>query len=116
MMSACPDVDLLKQLLALISQDATHEYVCRTSLVELVINEGERLGSPRDAVCFRLVGRHLPFDEPLEDGETPVWIFKVRLGLLIDLHDFRLLRFLWLLSVDSDSRHVLVAGEHTVWY
>jgi hypothetical protein len=36
--------------------------------------------------------------------------------LLIDLHDFRLLRFLWLLSVDSDSRHVLVAGEHTVWY
>jgi hypothetical protein len=46
MMSACPGVDLPKQLLALIPQDAAHEYACCALLVELAVDEDEGLGSP----------------------------------------------------------------------
>jgi hypothetical protein len=52
-------------------------------LVELTLNEDERLCSSRDASSLCLVGGKLPFDEPLEDREPPVGIFKIQLGWLV---------------------------------
>jgi hypothetical protein len=34
-----------------------------------------------------LIGGELSFDKPLEDWKTPVGIFKVQLGRLVDRHD-----------------------------
>jgi hypothetical protein len=96
---------------ALISEDAPHEYACRALFVELALDEDKCFGSPCDASCLRLVGGKLPLDKPLKDRETPIRIFEVLLGRLVDLHD------LWrLLSFCSYKGHVLVAREDSVWY
>jgi hypothetical protein len=46
-------------------------------LVELAIDDDESFHAASDALGFCLVGRELPLDQPLEDGETPVGILKV---------------------------------------
>jgi hypothetical protein len=62
-------VYFLQQLTALISEDAPHEYAGSPALVELVVDEDKSFCSAGDAPGFRLVGRELPLDKPLEDGE-----------------------------------------------
>jgi hypothetical protein len=46
-------------------------------LVELAVDDDESFRVAGDAPSFCLAGRKLPLDQPLEDGETPVGIFKV---------------------------------------
>jgi hypothetical protein len=53
------------------------EYASRPALVELAVDDGESFRAASDAPGFYLVGRELPLDQPLDDGETPVGIFKV---------------------------------------
>jgi hypothetical protein len=69
----------LQQLVALISEDAPHEYASSPALVELDVDEDKSFCLAGDAPGFRLVGRDLPLDKPLEDGESPVGIFEVHL-------------------------------------
>jgi hypothetical protein len=52
----------LQQLVALITEDAPHEYVGSPALVELTVNEDESFRSAGDAPGFRLVGRELPLN------------------------------------------------------
>jgi hypothetical protein len=77
----------------LIFEDAPHEYGYSSPFVEITLDEDKRFGSSRDTMCLRLVGGKLPLDKPLEDRETPIRIFEVRLGRLVDLHD------LWLFNL-----------------
>jgi hypothetical protein len=79
MVTAGTSVYLLQQLAALISGNAPHEYVGRPTLVELAVDDDESFRAAGDVPGFCLVGRELPFDQPLEDGETPIGIFKVLL-------------------------------------
>jgi hypothetical protein len=53
---------LLQQLMALIPEDAPHEYSYCSTLVELAVNENERFCSAGDALSLRLVGGELPLD------------------------------------------------------
>jgi hypothetical protein len=71
----------------LISEDTPHEYSCGSPFVELTLDENEHFGSPCDATRLHLVGWKLPIDKPLKDRETPIKIFKVRFGWLVDRHD-----------------------------
>jgi hypothetical protein len=80
MVTAGTGVYLLQQLAALISGDTPHEYVSGPALVELAVDEDKRFGSAGDAPGFCLVGRELPLDQPLEDGELQVGILKVTSG------------------------------------
>jgi hypothetical protein len=77
MVTAGTSVYLLQQLLTLISGNAPHEYVSRPALIELAVDDDESFPTAGNASGFFLVGRELPLDQPLEDGETPVGIFKV---------------------------------------
>jgi hypothetical protein len=47
---------------ALIPEDALHEYAGSLALVKLAINEDKCFGSAGDALGFCLVGRDLPLD------------------------------------------------------
>jgi hypothetical protein len=58
-----------------------------------------------------LVGRELPFDQPLEDGETPVGILKVYFRWLVDYHDLRPRLLGWLLAFFSYGRLMLIARK-----
>jgi hypothetical protein len=62
-MPARAGVDLAKQLLALISEDAPHEYARCASFVELTLDEDECFSSSHDVVCLRLVGGKLTLDK-----------------------------------------------------
>jgi hypothetical protein len=50
----------LQQLAALISEDAPHEYADSPTLVELAVDEDERVCSAGDASSLHLVGGKLP--------------------------------------------------------
>jgi hypothetical protein len=76
MVAAGANMYFLQQLAALISEDAPHEYASRPALVELAVDEDKSFWSVGDALGFRLVGRELPLDKPLEDGESPIGIFE----------------------------------------
>jgi hypothetical protein len=52
----------LEQLAALIPEDASHEYVGSSALVDLAVDENESLCSAGDAPGFRLVRGELPLD------------------------------------------------------
>jgi hypothetical protein len=104
----------LQQLAALVPGDASHEYANRPMLVELAVDENESLHPASDAPGFRLVGGELPFDKPLEVGESPIGIFKVHLRWLINRHDLRLWLFGWLLAFFSHGRLMLVTCEDAV--
>jgi hypothetical protein len=104
----------LQQLVALILEDAPHEYASSPALVELAVDEDESFRSVGDTPGFRLVGGELPFDKPLEDGESPVRIFKVHLWWLINCHDFGLWLFGRLLAFFSHRRLMLVTCEDAV--
>jgi hypothetical protein len=67
----------LQQLVALISEDAPHEYVGSPTLVEFVVDEDERFSSAGDASSLHLVGGKFPLNQPLKDREMIVRIFKV---------------------------------------
>jgi hypothetical protein len=67
----------LQHLTALISEDAPHEYAGNPALVELAIDEDKSFCLAGDALGFCLVGRELPLEKPLEDGESPIGIFEV---------------------------------------
>jgi hypothetical protein len=69
----------------LISEDAPHEYGCSSLFVELALDEDEHFGSSWDAALLRLVERKLPLNKPLEDKETPIRIFEVRLVRLVSM-------------------------------
>jgi hypothetical protein len=58
-------------------EDAPHEYAGCPTLVELAVDEDKSFCSAGDAPGFRLIGRELPLDKPLEDGEAPIRIFEV---------------------------------------
>jgi hypothetical protein len=90
-------VYLLQQLAALIPGDTPHEYVGGPALVELAVDEDKCFGSAGNASGFYLVGRELPLDQPLEDGEPPVGILKVYFWWLVDCHDLGPQFFGWLL-------------------
>jgi hypothetical protein len=96
-------VCLLQQLAALISENAPHEYAGCPTFVELTVDDDESFHAAGDAPGFCLVGRELPLDQPLEDGETPVGIFKVYFRWLVDCHDI------------GYGRLVLIACEDAVW-
>jgi hypothetical protein len=68
---------LLQQLAALIFKDAPHEYVGSLALVELAVDEDKSFCSAGDAPGFRLVGRKLPLNKRLEDGESSIGIFDI---------------------------------------
>jgi hypothetical protein len=108
-------VYLLQQLVALISGDTPHEYAGDPTLVELTVDEGKRFGPAGDASGFCLVGRELPLNQPLEDGEAPVEILEVYLWWLVYCHDLGPLLFGWLLALFSHRRLMLIAREDTVW-
>jgi hypothetical protein len=61
----------------LISGNTPHEYASHPALVELAVDDDESFRAAGNVPGFCLVGRELPLDQPLEDGETPVGIFKV---------------------------------------
>jgi hypothetical protein len=115
MVTAGTSVYLLQQLVALISGNAPHEYVGRPTLVELAVDDDESFRAAGDVPGFCLVGRELPFDQPLEDGETPIGIFKVLLWRLVNCHDLESLLFRWLVAIFSYVLLVLIAREHAVW-
>jgi hypothetical protein len=77
MVAAGTSVYLLQHLVALTSRNAPHEYVGRPALVELAVDDDESFHTAGDAPGFCLFGREPPLDQPLEDGEAPVGIFKV---------------------------------------
>jgi hypothetical protein len=77
MVTTGTSVYLLQQLATLISGNAPHKYASRPALVELAVNDDESFRAAGDAPGFCLVRRELPLNQPLEDGETPVGIFKV---------------------------------------
>jgi hypothetical protein len=92
-----------------------HEYACLTSLVKVALDEDESLCPSYDTTHFHLVGRQLPFDKPVEDGKAPIWIFKVQLGWLVDLHDLGPL-LLWAFPLHTHGWHVVVTCEHAMQY
>jgi hypothetical protein len=53
---------LLQQLVALITEDAPHEYAGSPTLVKFAVDEDEHFCSASDAPSFRLVGGELPLD------------------------------------------------------
>jgi hypothetical protein len=53
---------LLQQLVALITEDAPHEYTGSPTLVKFAVDEDEHFCSASDAPSFRLVGGELPLD------------------------------------------------------
>jgi hypothetical protein len=93
-----------------------HRYACGSPFVELALDEDERFGLPCNAAHLRLVGGKLSLDKPLEDGKTPVEIFEVRLGWLVDHHDLWLFNLGRLLPFCSYKGRVLVAREDPVRY
>jgi hypothetical protein len=105
---------LLQQLVALISEDAPHEYADRPSLVELVVDEDKHFCSVGDALGFRLIERELPLYKPLEDGEAPIGIFEVHFWCLIDRHDLGLRLLRWPLAFFLYGRLMLTTCENTV--
>jgi hypothetical protein len=62
MVSAGASMYSLEQLAALIPEDASHEYVGSSALVDLAVDENESLCSAGDAPGFRLVRGELPLD------------------------------------------------------
>jgi hypothetical protein len=78
---------LLQRLVALISEDAPHKYASSPVLVELAVDEDKSFCLAGDASGFRLVGRELPLEKPLKDGESLVGIFEIYFWWLIDCHD-----------------------------
>jgi hypothetical protein len=98
----------------LIPEDAPHEYAGSPALVELTVDEDESFRSAGNAPGFRLVGRKLPFDKPLEDGESPIGIFEVYLWRLVNCHDLGLWLFGRLLTFFLHGRLMLVTCENVV--
>jgi hypothetical protein len=90
MVTTGADMYFLQQLATLISEDAPHEYAGSPVLVELVVDEDKSFCSAGDAPGFHLVGKELPLDKPLEDGESPAGIFEIHFWWLIDRHDLGL--------------------------
>jgi hypothetical protein len=115
MVTAGTSVYLLQQLAALISGNAPHEYAGRPVLVKLVVDDDESFQVAGDAPGFCFVGRELPLDQPLEDGETPVGILKVYFWWLVDCHDLGPRLFRWLLALFSHGRLMLIAREDAMW-
>jgi hypothetical protein len=115
MVTAGTGVYLLQQPAALISGNAPHEYAGRLVLVELTVDDDKSFRAVGDAPGFFLVGRELPLDQPLEDGETPVEILKVYFRWLVDCHDLGPRLFRWILTLFSHGRLMLIAREDTVW-
>jgi hypothetical protein len=101
MVTAGTSVYLLQQLAALISGTTPHEYAGRPALVELAVDDDKGFRATGDASGFCLVGRKLPLDQPIEDGETPVGILKVYFRWLVDCHDLRPRLFGWFLALLS---------------
>jgi hypothetical protein len=101
---------------ALILEDAPHEYANCSPLIELALDEDECLCSPCDASSLRMIGGQPSLDKPLQDRESPVGVFKIQLGQLIDHHDFKLLNLWRLLPLCSHRGRVLVTREDPVWY
>jgi hypothetical protein len=114
MMTAGTGMYFLQQLAALISGVTPHEYVGGPALVELAIDEDESFCSAGDAPAFCLVGRELPLDQPLENGETPIGILKVYFWRLVDCHDLEPRLFRWLPATFSHKRLMLIAREDTM--
>jgi hypothetical protein len=90
MVAAGDGMYFLQQLAALIFEDAPHEYAGSPALVELAVDEDKSFCSAGDAPGFRLIGRELPLDKPLEDGESPIRIFEVHFWWLINRQDLGL--------------------------
>jgi hypothetical protein len=107
-------VNLLQQLSALISENALHEYAGRPALVEFAVDEDESFRLVGNAPGFCLVGRELPLDQPLENGEPPVGILKVYFWWLVDCHDLGPRLFGWLIALFSHERLMLIAREDTM--
>jgi hypothetical protein len=105
---------LLQQLAALIPEDAPHEYVGSPALVELAVDEDESFCSTGDTPGFRLVGRELPLDQPLEDGESPIGVFEIHFWWLINRHDLGLRLLGWLLTFFSYGQLMLITRENPV--
>jgi hypothetical protein len=61
----------------LIPEGALHEYVGRSTLVELTVDEDECFSLAGDVLSLCLVERMLPLYQPLKDQETPVGIFNI---------------------------------------
>jgi hypothetical protein len=53
---------LLRQLAALIPEDAPHEYVGSPVLVEFAVDEDERFCSAGDVSSLHLIGGEFPLD------------------------------------------------------
>jgi hypothetical protein len=111
MVTAGTSVYLLQQLATLISGNTPHEYAGGPTLVELAVNENKRFGSVGNAPGFCLVGRELPLDQPLEDGEPPVGILKVYFWWPVDCHDLGPRLFGGLLTLFSYGRLMLITRE-----
>jgi hypothetical protein len=60
--TASADMYFLQQRVALIPEDAPHEYVGSSTLVEFAVDEDRSLRSAGNALGLRLVGGELPFD------------------------------------------------------
>jgi hypothetical protein len=99
---------------ALISEDAPHEYAGSSALVEIVVDEDESFHYAGDAPGFRLVGREIPFDKPLEDGEFPIKMFEVHFWWLINRYDLGLRLLGQLLAFFSHGRLMLITCENAV--
>jgi hypothetical protein len=115
MVTAGTGVYLLQQLAALIPGNAPHEYPGRPTLVELAADDDESFHAAGDALGLYLVGRELPLDQPLEDGETLVGILKVYFRWLVDSHDLGPRLFRWLLTLFSHGQLMLIAREDAMW-
>jgi hypothetical protein len=105
---------LLQQLTALFFEDAPHEYAGSPALVELAVDEDRSFCSVGDALGFRLVGRELPLDKPLEDEESSIGIFEVHFGWLINRHDFGLRLLGWPLAFFSYRWLMLITCENAM--
>jgi hypothetical protein len=62
MMTTSVGIYFLQHIVALIPEDAPHDYTGSPTLVELAVEEDESFRSAGDAPGFRLVGRDLPLD------------------------------------------------------